>query len=143
MDADDNLFKLVNIEQISLDVDGIIMHLLHALVIEPSLLSDIVCDRYSTIYNVSTHVGLEINRYDLGESSVQLAHESRKSPLKMEGILSSTSLLCSRESLKRRSIILGEIFSSACARIAVTFASDFYFISFVLPSQRYLILFSN
>ena len=107
MDADDDLFKLDNIDHISLDVDGIIMHLLHALVIETRLLSDIVCDKYSTLCNVLTHVGLEINRYDLGESSVQLAHESRKSPLKMEGILSSTSLLCSRKSLKLRPSNLG------------------------------------
>ena len=141
MDADDDLFKLVDIKQLYLNVNGIIMHLLHALVIETRLLSGIVCDRCSTLCNVSTRVGLETNQYDLGEYSVQLAHESRNSPLKMEGILSSTSLLCSRESLKRRSIILGEIFHAPSGCIAETFISDFYFIPIVLPSQCYLIHF--
>ena len=107
MEADYNLFKLVDINQLSWNVDGFIMHLQHATVIETRHLSGIDCDQCSAICNVSTLIGLKTNHYDLGEYSVQLAHELRNSSLAMEKILYSTLLLCTRKSLKLRPIILG------------------------------------
>ena len=122
---------------------GFIMHLHHATAIEERYLSGIDCDRYSAVCNVSTLVGMKTKQYNLGEYSILLTQESRNSPLKMEEIMSSTLLLCSRKSLNLRPIILGEKFCSTRARIAVIFISNFYFIPFVLSHQQYLLIFTH
>ena len=119
------------------------MHLHHVTAIEERHLSGIDCDRYSAVYNVSTLVGLKTNRYNLGEYSVLLVQELRNSPLEMEEIMSSTSLLCLHKSLMLRPMILSEKFRSACARITVIFISNFYFIPFVLSHQQYLLIFTH
>lgn len=95
---------------------GFIIHLHHATAIEERYLSGIDYNRYSAICNVSTLIGLKNNPYNLGEYSILLAQELWNSPLGMEEIMSSILLLCLRESLKLRPIILGGKFSSASPR---------------------------